>query len=42
MELSRAAARPGYSVLDVEESERLIGRMKPWKEALGDVIARME
>ena len=41
-ELGRAAARPAYSVLDVEESERLIGRVKPWREALGDVIARLE
>jgi len=41
-ELGRAAARPGYSVLDVEESERLIGPMKPWREALGEVIERLE
>jgi dTDP-4-dehydrorhamnose reductase len=41
-ELGRAAARPAYSVLDVEESERLIGPMKPWKEALADVISRLE
>jgi dTDP-4-dehydrorhamnose reductase len=41
-DLGRAAARPSYSVLDLEESERLIGPMKPWKEALGEVIARVE
>jgi dTDP-4-dehydrorhamnose reductase len=41
-ELGRAAARPAYSVLDVEESERLIGPMKPWKEALAGVIERLE
>jgi len=41
-ELGRAAARPIYSVLDVQESERLIGRVKPWREALGEVIARLE
>jgi dTDP-4-dehydrorhamnose reductase len=41
-ELGRAAARPEYSVLDLEESERLIGRVKPWREALGEVIARLE
>ena len=41
-ELDRAAARPVYSVLDLEESERLIGPMKPWKDALQDVIARLE
>ena len=41
-ELGRAAARPIYSVLDLGESERLIGGMKPWEEALGDVIERLE
>jgi len=41
-ELGRAAARPAYSVLDLEESERLIGPMKPWRDALADVIARLE
>jgi len=41
-ELGRAAARPAYSVLDVEESELLIGPMKPWRDALADVIRRLE
>lgn len=41
-ELSRAAARPIYSVLDVEESERLVGPMKAWPEALAEVMARIE
>ena len=41
-ELDRTAARPAYSVLDLEESERLIGPMKPWKDALRDVIERLE
>ena len=41
-ELDRAAARPAYSVLALEESERLIGPMKPWKDALRDVIERLE
>jgi len=41
-ELGRAAARPAYSVLDVQESERLIGPMKPWRDALADVISRLE
>ena len=41
-ELGRAAARPSFSVLDLEESERLIGAMKPWREALAEVIERLE
>jgi dTDP-4-dehydrorhamnose reductase len=41
-DLGRAAARPAYSVLDLEESERLIGPMKPWRDALAGVIARLE
>ena len=41
-EVGRAAPRPAYSVLDLEESERLIGPMKPWKDALRDVIERLE
>jgi dTDP-4-dehydrorhamnose reductase len=41
-DLGRAAARPAYSVLDLEESERLIGPMKPWREALAEVIDRLE
>ena len=41
-ELGRAAARPAYSVLDLEESERRLGPMKPWREALGEVIGRLE
>ncbi len=41
-ELGRAAPRPGYSVLDLEASERLIGKMRRWEEALGDVIGRLE
>jgi len=41
-ELDRAAARPAYSALDLRESERLIGPMKPWRDALADVIARLE
>jgi dTDP-4-dehydrorhamnose reductase len=41
-ELGRAAARPAYSVLDLEKSERLIGQIKPWREALSEVIGRLE
>jgi dTDP-4-dehydrorhamnose reductase len=41
-ELGRAAPRPAYSVLDLEESQRLIGPMKPWREALAEVIDRLE
>jgi len=41
-ELDRAAARPSYSVLDLEESERLIGAMKPWRDALKEVIEQIE
>jgi dTDP-4-dehydrorhamnose reductase len=41
-EVGRAAARPAYSVLDLEESERLIGGMKPWRDALKEVIEQIE
>jgi len=41
-ELARPAARPIYSVLDLGQSEKLIGPMTPWKDALTDVIKRIE
>jgi dTDP-4-dehydrorhamnose reductase len=36
----RPAARPAYSVLDISESERLLGPLSPWQAALGRVLAR--
>lgn len=38
----RPAKRPAYSVLDLSETERAIGPMEPWREALAGVIGRME
>jgi dTDP-4-dehydrorhamnose reductase len=37
----RPAKRPAYSVLDLSETERLIGPMIPWQSALADVVRRM-
>lgn len=41
-ELARPAARPAYSTLDLEPTERLLGPMPHWKTALADVIGRLE
>lgn len=40
-EYARPAPRPAYSVLDVSESEALLGPLKPWQVALAEVIARL-
>ncbi|MCC7389729.1 MAG: dTDP-4-dehydrorhamnose reductase [Phycisphaerales bacterium] len=37
----RPAKRPAYSVLDLSETERLIGPMTPWQAALADVVRRL-
>jgi dTDP-4-dehydrorhamnose reductase len=41
-EFPRPANRPGYSVLDLSETERLIGPMRDWKQNLAEVCARVE
>jgi len=41
-EFPRPAKRPAYSVLDISETERLIGPMPNWKANLADVMARLE
>ena len=38
----RPAKRPAYSVLDISQTERLIGPMSDWKHNLADVIKRVE
>ncbi|TVQ61637.1 MAG: dTDP-4-dehydrorhamnose reductase [Phycisphaerales bacterium] len=37
----RPAKRPAYSVLDLSETERAIGPMQSWRDALAGVVARM-
>jgi dTDP-4-dehydrorhamnose reductase len=41
-EFPRPAKRPAYSVLDISETERLIGPMPDWRANLADVVARLE
>jgi len=41
-EFPRPAKRPGYSVLDLTETERLIGPMPDWKRNLAEVTPRLE
>lgn len=41
-EFPRPAARPRNSVLDLSATERLIGPMRDWREAVSDVIRRLE
>jgi len=36
------APRPAYSVLDISETESLIGPMTPWQTALADALRRLE
>jgi dTDP-4-dehydrorhamnose reductase len=37
----RPAPRPAYSVLDIDETERALGRMIPWRSAVADVVRRL-
>lgn len=41
-EFPRPAKRPAYSVLDLSQTERLIGPMTPWEVTLADVVKRLE
>jgi dTDP-4-dehydrorhamnose reductase len=41
-EFPRPAKRPAYSVLDLSETERLIGPMSDWKRNLAEVTPRLE
>jgi len=41
-EYPRPAARPAYSVLDLSQTEAVIGPMIPWQCALADVMRRMD
>jgi len=36
------AQRPAYSVLELRATERLVGAMPPWRQALAGVVARLE
>ena len=38
-EFPRPAPRPSYSVLDVLETERVVGRLTPWQDRVRDVLA---
>jgi len=39
---TRPANRPVYSVLDLAETERLLGPMSCWRDNVADVLSRME
>ncbi len=41
-EFPRPAKRPAYSVLDLSETERLVGTLPTWRENLTDVMSRLE
>jgi dTDP-4-dehydrorhamnose reductase len=41
-EFPRPAPRPAYSVLDLSETEALLGPMPDWRANLADVLARLE
>ena len=41
-EFPRPAKRPAYSVLDLTDTEKLIGPMPDWRANLADVVARLE
>lgn len=40
-EFPRPALRPGYSVLDLSATERIVGRIPDWRESLDAVLTRM-
>lgn len=40
-EYPRPAVRPSYSVLDLSQSEALLGPMLPWQDALAKVMAKL-
>jgi dTDP-4-dehydrorhamnose reductase len=40
-EYPRAAARPGYSVLNSSQTEKIVGALPPWRESLRHVLATM-
>lgn len=41
-EFPRPATRPAYSVLDLSETERLVGPRRVWRECLRDTLQRLE
>lgn len=41
-EFPRPAKRPAYSVLDISETEDIVGPMPHWKKNLADVMKRLE
>lgn len=38
-EFPRPAPRPAYSVLDITETEKIVGRLLPWEERVRDVLS---
>jgi len=40
-EMPRPAPRPGYSVLDLSATERVLGPSRGWRDNLADVLARI-
>lgn len=41
-EFPRPARRPAYSVLDLAETEELLGRLANWREPLAEVLSKIE